>query len=81
MKRAGKQKKVMATVTISGQQVEVKKIANFMSRMDNGTNDNGKYQKLIEESTDKQRWIQENFRIVRGYLDANLSEAFKVIEA
>lgn len=69
------------TLTISNQQVEVKKIADFLSQMDSGVNDNGKYENLILASAEKQAWIESNFRIVRGGLDANLNEAFKVIEA
>lgn len=68
-------------LTISNQQVEVKAIANFMSQMDSGCDDRGKYENLILGSKEKQTWIEENFRIVRGGLDANLNEAFKVIEA
>ncbi len=80
MKRAGKNKNAM-TLTISNQQVEVKKIADFLMQMDIGVNDNGKYQNLIESSPEKQEWIENNFRIVRGGFDANLNEAFKIIEA
>jgi len=69
------------TLTISNQEVEVKAIANFMSQMDSGCDDRGKYENLILGSAEKQAWIEQNFRIVRGGLDANLGEAFKIIEA
>lgn len=75
------------TLTISNQQVEVKAIADFMSQMDSGTNDNGKYQNLIEASVEKQAWIEQNFQLKKTTLSTpatfvvNLNEAFKVIEA
>lgn len=69
------------TLTISNTPVEVKKIADFMMQMDCGRDDNGKYEALIQSSPEKQTWIEQNFRIVRGTLDANLPEAFKIIEA
>ena len=73
----------MATITISGQQIEVKKISDFFSSMNDGTKDNGKYEKLITESEEKQKYIQENFSIIRdGFFDVkDLDEAFNVIEA
>lgn len=75
------------TLTISNKQVEVKQIADFISQMDNGTNDNGKYQKLIESSVEKQSWIEANFKLTKltpsmpATFSVNLNEAFKVIEA
>ena len=71
---------IMATLTISNQQVEIKKIADYMSQMDSGVNDDGKYENLILASDEKKRWIEQNFRIVRGNLDVNLAAAFNVIE-
>ena len=69
------------TLTISKTAIEVKKVADFLSNMDNGSNDNGRYTSLIEGSAEKRAWIEENFSIVRGTLDvADLDEAFEIIE-
>lgn len=75
------------TLTISNEQVEVKKIADFLSKMNDGTNDDGTYQSLIESSPEKQQWIEQNFQLKKllrslpATFDVNLSEAFKIIEA
>lgn len=67
-------------LTISNQKFEVKKVADFLSRMDNGNDDNGKYENIIKSSSEKKDWIEKNFKIVRGDFDVNLDEAFKIID-
>lgn len=80
-----KEKKM--TLTISNQQVSIKAVADFMSRMDSGIDDNGKYESLIADSPEKQAWIQQNFVVFptplpsgKTHLNVNLDEAFRVIE-
>lgn len=81
----GTKKFPVMKITISNIQVEVKQVADFMSQMDSGCNDTGKYENLILSSEEKQRWIQENFSAKTDFgklfLDVNMNEAFKVIEA